>query len=166
MYNIKNYKFSSFKAVADMHKSNYALLENENCLGIKYCPHMTFEDEFFILKELNHIQIPKAHDYGRDTMFKDTKVVLKQHFIVLDHMSNIDLVGYFKEKTSHNFQEQLENIVKCFSSACNPLDYLHSKDYVHCDIKPGHLMLDPDRNTVYLIDYELAIKKIRSFKRD
>ncbi len=164
MYNIKNYTFGSFKTVADMHKSNYAILENEDSLGveslgIKYCPHLSFEEEFSILQQLDHKQVPKAYDYGHETMYKDNKVVLKQHFIVLDHMSSTDLVSYFKEKTAQDFQGQIENIIKCFISACIPLDYLHSKDFIHCDLKPGHLMMDPDTSTVYLIDYELAIKK-------
>ena len=164
MYYIKNYTFGSFKSVADMHKSNYAILEEDEALdiknmGIKYCPHLSFEDEYYVLHKLKHRQIPKAYDFGRETMFKDNKVVLKQHFIVLDHMSSTDLVGYFKEKTAQDFQGQIENIIKCFISACDPLDYLHSKNFIHCDIKPGHLLLDPGTCTVYLIDFELAIRK-------
>ena len=159
MYKIKEYKFSSFKVDADLHKSNYAVLDNEPHLGIKYNPNMDFEDEFYILQQLNHKQIPKVYDYGRDTLFKDEKFVLTQYFIVLDHMSDIDFVGYFREKTNSNSIDQLENIIRCFMSVCDPLDYLHSKNYIHCDIKPGHLMLNPDTCTVYLIDYELAIKK-------
>lgn len=164
MYKIKEYRFNSFKLVADMHKSNYAMLENNTDLGIKnlgikYCPHLSFENEFYVLQQLDHKHIPKAYDYGQETMFKDEKVVLKQYFIVLDHMSNIDFVGYFKEKTLTRSIDQLENFIKCFIDVCDPLDYLHSKNYIHCDIKPGHLMLDPDTCTVYLIDYELAIKK-------
>ncbi len=108
MYRIRDYKFSSFKSVAEMHKSNYAILENDIYagLGIKYCPHIPFDDEYFILKELDHRQIPKAYDYGQETMFNNQKVVLTQYFIVLDHMSNIDLVGYFKEKTAHDLLGQ------------------------------------------------------------
>lgn len=164
MYIIKDYKFATFKTVADMHKSNYALLkENDSfgvtSLGIKYCPHLSFEDEFNVLQQLDHTQIPKAYDYGQDIMYKDSDVVLKQHFIVLDHTSSTDLVGYFKKNAEQGILPETDEIIKCFISICNPMGYIHEKDFIHCDIKPGHLMLNPDTSTVYLIDFELAIKK-------
>jgi serine/threonine protein kinase len=90
-------------------------------------------------------------------MFKDNKVVLKQHFIVLEHTSDTDLIDYYKMKTG--YFPPVDDVIKCFVSACDPLDYLHSKNFIHCDIKPGHLLLDPGTSTVYLIDFELAIRK-------
>ena len=162
MYSIKDYKFESFKTVADMHKSNYALLEENDALeiknmGIKYCPHLSFEDEYYVLQELDHRQIPKAYDFGQEIMYDDEKVVLKQHFIVLDHTSNTDLIGYYKMKTG--YFPPVGDVIKCFISVCDPLDYLHSKHFIHCDIKPGHLLLNPDTGMVYLIDFELTIRK-------
>ena len=162
MYTIKDYKFDSFKTVADMHKSNYARLVEDDALeiknmGVKYCPHLSFEEEYNILNQLDHKQIPKAYDYGQETLYKDEKVVLKQHFIVLDHTTDTDLVSHYTMKTG--FFPPIEEVVKCFISVCDPLDYLHSKDFIHCDIKPGHMLLDPDTSTVYLIDFELAIRK-------
>ncbi len=164
MYTIKDYKFDSFKTVANMHKSNYARLADDDTLdidiinmGVKYCPHLSFEDEYLILRQLDHKQIPKAYDYGQETLYKDEKVVLKQHFIVLDHISDTDLVNYCTMKTG--FFPPVEDVVKYFISVCDPLDYLHSKDFIHCDIKPGHMLLDPETSTVYLIDFELAIRK-------
>mgnify|MGYP003972823289 FL=1 len=162
MYTIKDYKFDSFKTVADMHKSNYARLVEDDALeiknmGVKYCPHLSFEEEYNILNQLDHKQIPKAYDYGQETLYKDEKVVLKQHFIVLDHTTDTDLVSHYTMKTG--FFPPIEEVVKCFISVCDPLDYLHSKDFIHCDIKPGHMLLDPETSTVYLIDFELAIRK-------
>ena len=162
MYTIKDYKFESFKTIADMHKSNYAKLVDDDTLeiknmGVKYCPHLSFEDEYYILQQLDHEQIPKAYEFGHEILYKDTKVVLKQHFIVLRHTSDTDLVNHFKMKTG--FFPPVDEVIKCFISVCDPLDYLHSKDFIHCDIKPGHLLLDTDTGTVYLIDFELAIKK-------
>ncbi len=162
MYSIKDYKFESFKCVADMHKSNYALLEENDDLdiknmGIKYCPHLSFEDEYQVLRELDHRQIPKAYDFGQEIMYNDEKVVLKQHFIVLGHTSSTDLIEYYKMKTG--YFPPVDDVIKCFISACDPLDYLHSKNFIHCDIKPGHLLLDPATGTVYIIDFELTIRK-------
>lgn len=142
-----------------MHKANYAVLEDDKDLGIKYCPHISFEDEFFILKELNHKQIPRAYEYGYGTMYKDDKIVLNQHYIVIDHLGNVDLVAYFIQKTTESFTDHLESLIKSFISVCAPLSYLHSKNYLHLDIKPGHLMLDVDTCTCFLIDYELVTKK-------
>jgi len=164
MYTIKDYKFDSFKTVANMHKSNYARLADDDTLdidiinmGVKYCPHLSFEDEYLILRQLDHKQIPKAYDYGQETLYKDEKVVLRQHFIVLDHISDTDLINYCTMKTG--FFPPVDDVVKYFISVCDPLDYLHSKDFIHCDIKPGHMLLDPETSTVYLIDFELAIRK-------
>ncbi len=162
MYTIRDYKFDSFKTVANMHKSNYARLVDDDALeienmGVKYCPHLSFEDEYQILQQLDHKQIPKAYDFGQETLYKDGKVVLKQHFIVLDHTSDIDLVSHYTMKTG--FFPPVGDVVKCFISVCDPLDYLHSKDFIHCDIKPGHMLLDPEASIVYLIDFELAIRK-------
>ncbi len=164
MYKIKNYKFDSFKSVADMHKSNYALLEKDEelgiaSLGIKYCPHLSFEDEFHVLQQLDHNQIPKAYDFGQETMYKDGSVVLKQHFIVLDHTSSTDLVKYFNKNREQEMLPNPDEVIRSFMSVCDPLDYIHTNNFIHCDIKPGHLMFDPDTGTVCLIDFELTIKK-------
>ncbi|MCP5006317.1 MAG: protein kinase [Planctomycetes bacterium] len=159
MYRIKDYEFQSFKTIADLHKSNYAVLDNEKGLGIKYCPHMPFDDEFRILHQLDQKQIPKVYDYGKEIMYKDQNVVLDQYFIVLEHTSDTDLVGYFQEKMKEDFSGQIKNIIECYISVCDPLEHLHSKNLIHCDIKPGHMMVDPDTNTTYLIDFELAIRK-------
>lgn len=35
------------------------------------------------------------------------------------------------------------------------LEFLHSHNYIHCDIKPDNFMVGADNN-VYLIDYRLA----------
>lgn len=171
MYKIKDYEFKSFILIANMHHSNYATLVNEDCkgMGIKYCHHLDFCEEFRILTGFNHKQIPKAHDYGNEMMYKDEKEVLMQNYIILDHMGSADFTTFFKAKLKSNFSGFLEYFMAGFISACDPLIYIHSQNYLHTDIKPGHLMLDPETDTAFFIDFELVIKKsglIKGYSKD
>ncbi len=169
MYKIRDYEFTTFKTIADLHKSNYAALTNMPNLGIKYCPNTDFETEFHILCDLDHEQIPKAYGHGQDMLYEDGKEVLRQYFIVLDHLTDRALIRYFREKGDEMSPKQLQTKVKCFISVCNPLEYVHSQGYIHCDIKPGHFMVNPKTNVIYLIDFELAIKKgeiVKGFSKD
>ena len=99
MYKIKEYEFKSFILIANMHHSNYASLVNEDCkgMGIKYCHHLDFYEEFQVLSELKHEQIPKAYDYGKAMMYKAEKEVLMQNYIVIDEMGSVDFTTFFKK---------------------------------------------------------------------
>ena len=158
MYRINKYNFNDFKCQANLHKSNYAVLINTPEKGIKYSPDFDFSEEYYLLKELNHAQIPIAYDFGQGELFRDEKFLIKQNFIVLQHVNGYDLVDYFAEKDVED-NETIEESVKLFISICDPLQYLHGKNYVHCDLKPGHLILNQNAEFVHLIDFELAIKR-------
>ena len=158
MYRINKYHFNEFKCQASLHKSNYAVLINMPEKGIKYSPDFDFSEEYYILKELNHPQIPTASDFGQGELFRDGKFLIKQNFIVLQHINGYDLVEYYNEKDVEN-AETIEEVIKLFRTACDPLHHLHNKHYVHCDLKPGHLILNQKTGLIHLIDFELAIKR-------
>jgi len=158
MYRINKYPFNDFKCQANLHKSNYAVLINAPEKGIKYSPDFDFSEEYYLLKEFNHTQIPIAYDFGQGELFRDEKFLIKQNFIVLQHVNGYDLVDYFAEKDVED-NKTIEEAVKLFISICDPLQYLHSKYYVHCDLKPGHLILNHKTWLVHLIDFELSIKR-------
>src|SRR3972149_6322406 len=155
MYRINKYHFNDFKCQANLHKSNYAVLINTPEKGIKYSPDFDFSEEFYLLKELNHAQIPIAYDFGQGELFRDEKFLIKQNFIVLQHINGCDLVDYFDVNAVVN-NETIKEAVKLFISICDPLQYLHSKYYVHCDLKPGHLILNQNAEFVHVIDFELS----------
>ncbi|OHB39497.1 MAG: hypothetical protein A2069_02880 [Planctomycetes bacterium GWB2_41_19] len=158
MYRINKYPFNDFKCQANLHKSNYAVLINAPEKGIKYSPDFDFSEEYYLLKELNHTQIPITYDFGQGELFRDEKFLIKQNFIVLQHINGYDLVDYFAEKNVED-NNTIEEAVKLFISICEPLQYLHSKNHVHCDLKPGHLILNHKTWLVHLIDFELSIKR-------
>lgn len=158
MYRINKYYFDEFRCQASLHKSNYAILTNTEGKGIKYSPDFDFSEEYYILKELSHEQIPKAYDFGQEDLFRDGKFLIKQNFIVLQNINGYDLVEYFEEQDVEN-SKTIDEIITLFITVCDPLQYLHSKNYIHCDLKPGHLILNKKTKLVYLVDFELAIKK-------
>ncbi len=158
MYKLGKHQFESFK-YRPGHRANYAVLvePGNNQCGIKYSPSYSYEREYKVLDNFSHPQIPKRFDFGRGELFEDDKLVLKEHFIVLQHFEGEDLVEHYKQKGVPDSGE-IENVIKYIASVVEPLQYLHSKGYVHADIKPGHLILNPDTETIGLIDLELSIK--------
>ncbi|MCF6149341.1 MAG: protein kinase [Candidatus Kuenenia sp.] len=126
--------------------------------GIKYAPYADFSGEYNVLKELNHKQIPKVYDIGQGELYRDERFLIKQNFIVLQHINGDDLVKYFNEKDVEN-SEIIDEVVKLFVTLCDPLTYLHNMNYIHCDIKPGHLIYNRETGLVHIIDFELAIKQ-------
>ncbi len=158
MYNLGKYQFERFK-YRPGHRANYAVLSEPGSgeWGIKYSPTYSYFSEYDVLKNFSHPQIPKRYDSGREELFENDKLVLKEHFIVLEHFEGEDIVEYYKQKGLPD-SDEIENIVKYFASISEPLQYLHSKGYAHTDIKPGHLILNPSTGTVGLIDLELSIK--------
>ncbi len=158
MYRINEYQFNEFKCRARLHKSNYAILTNMPGKGIKYSPDFDFSGEYYILRELCHPQIPTASDCGQGELFRDGKFLIKQNFIVLQHINGYDLVDYFSGKTIEN-NETIREVVKSFITICDPLQYLHDMHYIHCDLKPGHLIFNQKAGLTHIIDFELTIKR-------
>lgn len=158
MYRINKYQFNDFKCQAQLHKANYAVLFNMPDRGIKYSPDSDFSEEYYLLQELSHPQIPAAYDFGQGDLFKGEKFLIKQHFVVLQHIGGYDLFDYFNKKDVEQ-PEIIDEVIKLFTTICDPLQYIHNKGYIHCDLKPGHLIIIQNTGLVSIIDFELSIKR-------
>ncbi len=160
MYKIGNYEFENFK-YRPGHRANYGILAKpgNNEWGMKYSPTYSYDREYEVLKNFSHLQIPKRFEKGtgRGELYENDKLVLNEYYIVLQNFEGEDLVEYYKQKGVPDSNE-MGNVIKYMASAAEPLQYLHSKGYVHADIKPGHLILNPDTGVIGLIDLELSIK--------
>ncbi len=160
MYKLGKYQFESFK-YRPGHRANYAILSKPGGRewGMKYSPTYSYDREHEVLKNFSHPQIPKRYKSGtgRGELYENDKLVLNEYYIVLQHFEGEDLVEYYKQNGVPDSNE-IENVIKYIASAIEPLQYLHTKGYVHADIKPGHLILNPDTGIVGLIDLELSIK--------
>ncbi|MGR3178093.1 MAG: protein kinase domain-containing protein [Candidatus Anammoxibacter sp.] len=159
MYRLGKYQFENFKYRSG-HRANYGVLTEPGNRewGMKYSPSYSYSSEHEVLKNFAHPQIPLRNDCGMGELFNNDKLVLKEHFIVIQHFEGEDVVQYYKDKGLPDSSE-MGNVIKYFSSVTDPLNYLHAeKQHVHTDIKPGHLILDLESETVALIDLELSIK--------
>jgi len=160
MYKLENYEFESFK-YRPGHRANYVILckPGDGEWGMKYSPTYSYEREYEVLKNFSHPQIPKRYESGtgRGELFENDKLVLNEYYIVLQNFEGEDLIEYYKQKGVPDSSE-IENVIKYIESTAEPLQYMHSQGYVHADIKPGHLILNPNTGAIGLIDLELSIK--------
>src|SRR3990170_5732191 len=160
MYSIDKYCFKEFKIVPG-HRANYAILckpeYKENQWGMKYSPANNYQREYKILPLFSHPQISARYAEGNAMMHKDGKSVIIQNYLIISHFEGEDVVEYYKKKGLPN-QDEMENVIRYFTNATLPLHHMHSKGYIHCDIKPGHLILNPATGTMALIDLECTIK--------
>ncbi|OOP55882.1 MAG: hypothetical protein AYP45_12235 [Candidatus Brocadia carolinensis] len=160
MYSIDKYQFKEFK-IAPGHRANYAILCNsefkENQWGMKYSPANNYSREYKILPLFTHPQIPVRHKEGNAIMYKEGKSVITQNYLIITHFEGADVVEYYQKRGLPD-QGEMERVIQYFSSATLPLHHMHSKGYIHSDIKPGHLILNPDMGTMSLIDLECTIK--------
>lgn len=160
MYSISQYYFHEFK-ITPGHRANYATLCNSefktNQWGMKYSPANNYSREYKILSLFSHPQIPGRYKEGNDIMYKDGKSVIAQNYLIMTHFEGEDIVEYYRKKDLPD-QREIGHVIQYFSHATLPLQHIHSKGYIHSDIKPGHLILNPCTGTVALIDLECTIK--------
>ena len=159
MYRLGNYIFETYKNTPG-HRSNYAILARSGIreYGMKYSPLNVFAGEYATLEELSHPQIPKCYDVGREWFYEKEKCIFEAHYIVLQHFKGDDILRYYKKKNLTSYSV-INSILKHFLNIAELLEYLHSMEYIHTDIRPGHLILSPDSGIIGLIDFELAIKR-------
>ena len=160
MYSINKHTFKEFK-ITPGHRANYAILCNpelkENQWGIKYHPSNDYSREYKILALFSHPQIPVRYKVGRDTMYKDDKFVLAQHYLIMTHFEGEGVLEYYKKRDMTE-RKEIEGVIQHFASVTLPLMHIHSKRYLHSDIKPGHLILNANNGLMALIDLECTIK--------
>jgi serine/threonine protein kinase len=101
---------------------------------------------------LRHKNVVRAFEYGLTTN--------KEMFIVFEF---IDGPGFNLMIDTKNPQ-LVGKRVKLLMQACEALEYVHQQGYVHRDVCPRNMMIDPD-GTLKLIDFGLSIPKRKEYFR-
>jgi len=107
----------------------------------------TVKDRFFREAEaagrLSHSNIVTVYDVGEEEGFT---------FIAMDFVSGVPLSEYTKVGKLLPVHE-VYRIVKVVAET---LDYAHSQNIVHRDIKPGNIMYDPKNQQIKITDFGIA----------
>lgn len=99
-----------------------------------------FENEFKVLKKLSHPNIGQLYDFGFD-------IEQKKVYFTSPWLKGTDIYVATKDLP---FEKQEAYFVQLLRA----LNYLHQKNIIHCDLKPGNIYVEDDQ--VLLIDFGLA----------
>ena len=106
------------------------------------------ESEAYCLYNLKGFGIPKIISFGKNGLFN----ILIMELLGLNIYKIWDLKKIKKEY-------RLKNTCMLALQVLNRLEYIHSKNYIHNDIKPNNLVIGrKDPNIIYLIDFGFCCK--------
>ncbi|CAG5114339.1 Oidioi.mRNA.OKI2018_I69.chr2.g8398.t1.cds [Oikopleura dioica] len=160
-----------YKAIRELKESRdgkiYFLVEdtqNDNELkmlkGIALLNEQQEEDaksEVALLQKLDNDYVVKLLD---DFVFNGPKN-FTYHALILEYLPGGDLSEYLKEKLLNEGKETEEpwdenEALRITAQLAVALDYVHSQNVIHRDVKPENVLLSADKKTAKLADFNIS----------
>jgi len=105
-----------------------------------------FRREARILAKLSHPNIPAIYDVVLDESAAN-------FLIIFQFVSGKNL----RQLLADEGRCQLSEVRIWFHQLASAIDYAHSLGVIHRDIKPENVIITPDRETAYLVDFGIAL---------
>lgn len=103
--------------------------------------------EALVAARLVHPNIPPVHDLGVDG---DGRL-----FYVMRNIRGIDLKEILARRSRGGRDWSLQRLLVLFQQACLAMDYAHSREVVHLDLKPANIMTG-SFGELYIVDWGLS----------
>lgn len=132
-----------------------ALDANDNIRAIKISNDIfSISREFHVVNELNFHSIPRVYDLD------DCEIQGKTyHFFVMDYIQGKNL-----KEIIDNESIGMKNVLGIGYILVNILNILYNIGYIYTDIKLTNILIDENREKLYLVDFGSLIDKNSSIK--
>jgi serine/threonine protein kinase len=109
---------------------------------IKYQPSIATA-EYEIMNKFNHKNIIKCNKFFIDDFI---------YYIVMDYMET-DLFEFAKSNTVIKFKDVMNILYQILSG----IRYMHSINYIHCDLKMENILFNPITNQIKICDFATCL---------
>jgi len=105
-----------------------------------------FQEEAYLLSQLENYHLPTIHDYFIEN---------GRYYLVLSYIEGVDLAQLLEIEGKPGLPEHL--VIEWALQILDVLDYLHTREppIVYRDIKPGNIMIHKD-GRIILVDFGIA----------
>ena len=159
---IKRLFFNKYKIKKLIVKTNWSYLyeginikDNESVamkLEKKALKYNVLESEAYLLLNLKGLGIPKIISYGKSGIYN----------VLIEELLGPSIYNLIELKKKSNQKQLIKDICLLSIQILDRLEYIHSKNIIHRDIKPDNFLIGrKDPHIIYLIDFGLA-RKYRS----
>ncbi|HXV44853.1 MAG TPA: protein kinase [Anaerolineae bacterium] len=105
-----------------------------------------FESEAMAVASLHHSNIVQVFDFAREDDL---------YYMVMEFVEGVTLEAELKTHKEQQALLPLAETATIFQALAGAIDYAHSREVVHRDLKPGNIMFTPRRRVV-LTDFGIA----------
>ena len=99
--------------------------------------------EIKILKQLKENKLEETYVID----FKDNFVFLGIQYLVFEYMDK-NLYYYYKKNTI-----SYKNVISIFYEVTKGLEYIHSQNIIHCDLKPENIMINKETKKIKIVRF-------------